>query len=232
MSKKRVVVLGTTLLLSGLSSVSSAAPGDKKLTPWKQGLTFTSVTVAGAVLGGPLGLVAGAFGGAYLGEQIERAEEVEEMGGALVQANSQVESLTRELVDGRQKSAQLREIALDILSSQVRFERGSDLLSERDLARVEGLARVLIAYPGMRVQLDGYADPRGTDEYNNVLAHYRAEAVRQALLDAGVSSANIELYSHGADQSRAPQGDLQAYAAERRVEIKVTHPRGNAMVMN
>ena len=113
---------------------------------------------------------------------------------------------------------------MESLDLNVLFRTASDTLTEHGQQRVDQLASVLKRYPEMQIRLDGHTDPRGTDEYNNVLAHYRAQTVRDALIDAGVGAERIQTYSHGASRSTAARGDLKGYAAERKVSIDVSLP--------
>ena len=212
-------------VMSGAVMADSQVESRSSMVEAQQGAVFGIAAVAGGVLGGPVGFIAGALGGAYVGEKIGDAEEVDRMSTVLMAAEDRIEILQHDLAESERRAADIEKFALDILDTQVLFSSGSDVLTESGVARVEALAKVLLVYPQMQVRLDGFADPRGTDEYNNVLSLYRAKAVEDALLEAGVTAERIERYSHGADQSRAAKGDAIAYAAERRVEITVSHPR-------
>lgn len=134
-------------------------------------------------------------------------------------AQTDVEQLQQLLAFRHQQTEQLEPLALEDI--QILFRIGSDTLTEHGQQRVKELAALLLRQPQLAVRLDGYADPCGTDEYNNVLAYYRADTVKTALLDAGIGADRIAAYSHGASLSAAPCGDLQAYAWERKVVIKV-----------
>jgi outer membrane protein OmpA-like peptidoglycan-associated protein len=113
----------------------------------------------------------------------------------------------------------LEEEVVAKLTFQILFATGSDTLSEIDMQRVHALATHLNRNPELRVVLDGYADPRGTDEYNNVLARERARAVKDALEVLGVAPDRIRYQGHGNRFSRADKGDEEAYRLERRVDI-------------
>ena len=45
--------------------------------------------------------------------------------------------------------------------------------------------------------IDGYADPRGTDPYNQALSERRVNAIRDALIQAGVASFKIKTSAFG-----------------------------------
>jgi outer membrane protein OmpA-like peptidoglycan-associated protein len=75
----------------------------------------------------------------------------------------------------------------------------------------------LVSTPAITVRLDGYADPRGSDELNLKLSQARADAVRDLLLAAGVPGQALEVNAYGKSQSTAV--DVDGYAFERRVRL-------------
>ncbi|WP_439133929.1 OmpA family protein [Pseudomaricurvus sp.] len=218
---KKMIVMTVVCAVSSMGTLARADSATSPYTELKQGTAFTASAVAGAVLGGPVGMILGALGGAYVGDQLKQADEVTDMSESLATAQAEVERLHQQLAYSQQKSEDLQQLAVEALDLKVLFRTGSDTLTEHGQQRVKELATLLKNHPKLRVRLDGYADPRGTDEYNNVLSHYRAESVKEALIAAGVKERRIEAYSHGSSNSRAKRGDLQAYAAERRVVIDV-----------
>ena len=79
--------------------------------------------------------------------------------------------------------------------------------------------------------LHGYADPRGTEDYNEVLSHYRAISVKDALELAGVDYSRISITAHGANRPKTPQDNADTYALERRVDIEIVNPQPNVVSM-
>lgn len=221
---KKLIAVAVVCAISSASAFAHAEMSSGTYTKLKQGTAFTVSAVVGAVVGGPAGMMVGALGGAYLGDQLKQADKVETMNESLAAAQAEVEQLHQLLAFSHQQTEQLQQLALEVMDLKILFRTGSDTLTEHGQHRVKDLAGLLHRQPQLTVRLDGYADPRGTDEYNNVLAHYRADVVKQALLDAGVDAERIAAYSHGASLSAAPAGDLQAYAWERKVVIKVLLP--------
>src|SRR5438034_3397033 len=75
----------------------------------------------------------------------------------------------------------------------------SDVLFDFDRAdiradearKVAELASVLKSNPGYKVELEAFTDPRGPDKYNLALSRRRVEALRSALIAAGVSAGPI-----------------------------------------
>ncbi|HEY7884045.1 MAG TPA: OmpA family protein [Cellvibrionaceae bacterium] len=107
----------------------------------------------------------------------------------------------------------------------VYFAIGDDQPDASSQRSLRMLGFYLCQHPTMAIRLDGYADPRGTDEYNNVLAHYRAQAVADLLIASGVDTTRITCHSHGGGLT-LPEEEHQLCAAqqlaqERRVEIRL-----------
>lgn len=236
--KKIIAFAALSTAISATTASLPAQAASKGATELKQGTAFTTGSVLGAMVGGPIGMLVGALGGVYVAEQIKQVDEQEDLAMALAHSEQQVEILSTELSARNQMlSAQeaqmdeLQALALDQLQLQVLFHTGSDVLTEQGAAQVESLAKFLTKNPELAIQLNGHADPRGTDEYNNVLSHYRAISVQQVLEGAGVAPDRIAVSAFGAGQSKAQRGDLEAYALERRVDITIHQPSQEAMAM-
>ncbi|RMH02999.1 MAG: peptidoglycan-associated lipoprotein Pal [Nitrospirae bacterium] len=62
-------------------------------------------------------------------------------------------------------------------------------------------ARLLkTVYRDATVLIEGHCDERGTEEYNLVLGERRAQAVRQYLVDLGISPSRIQIVSYGEEK--------------------------------
>jgi peptidoglycan-associated lipoprotein len=72
----------------------------------------------------------------------------------------------------------------------------------------------------LQVRLEGHADERGSREYNIGLGERRSQAVRRMLLIQGASAEQISTVSFGEERPAALGSDEEAYALNRRVEIK------------
>lgn len=73
---------------------------------------------------------------------------------------------------------------------------------------------------GNRVVLEGHTDERGTREYNMALGERRASAVQRYLVLQGVSPAQLELVSYGEEKPAAMGSSEEAWAQNRRVELR------------
>ena len=106
--------------------------------------------------------------------------------------------------------------------SDVLFDTGKYTLkpnTQLSLAKVSG---ILQAYPGLKVQVEGYTDSVGSDDYNQKLSENRADAVRNFLLTQGVQETNISATGYGKAKPVADNATAQGRAQNRRVQLVVS----------
>ncbi len=77
------------------------------------------------------------------------------------------------------------------------FEFDSERMSPAAMAAMERNAGWFSENPGVRVEIEGHCDERGTSEYNLALGARRARVVRDALVEYGVSSDQLSTVSYG-----------------------------------
>jgi len=87
------------------------------------------------------------------------------------------------------------------------------------LAKVSG---ILLAYPGLKIRLEGHTDSIGTDDYNQRLSEQRADAVRDYLLQQGVQSSNLSAVGLGKEGPVASNDSAEGRQQNRRVEMVVS----------
>jgi outer membrane protein OmpA-like peptidoglycan-associated protein len=87
------------------------------------------------------------------------------------------------------------------------------------LAKVSG---ILLAYPGLKIQLEGHTDSIGTDEYNMTLSQQRADAVHQYLVSQGVPDTNLTAIGLGKADPVATNDTDAGRQQNRRVEMVVS----------
>jgi len=99
------------------------------------------------------------------------------------------------------------------------FAYGDDTLTPAGRAKVRSAAALLNQYPKRRVDVNGYTDAMGSDEYNQRLSERRAETVKQALIEDGVSWVRINTRGYGKSNPVASNATAEGRAQNRRVEV-------------
>lgn len=222
-----------SLLFIGLTSVIFAFPATAEENPgaWKETAALFTTSILGAAAAGPFGFVAGAMGGTWIAGNVKQANEAVSLRESLTDANRQTELDRNRIAALESDLDQVNDALASKLEFQVLFATGKDELIEDDLIRLNMLAGYLLRNDHLQVRLDGYADPRGTDEYNNVLAMYRAENVAAALNEMGVPKSRIEIFHHGAVSTPTASLPTDAYALQRRVDIQVYLPESGQLAL-
>ena len=101
----------------------------------------------------------------------------------------------------------------------VYFRYNDSTVPAEESSKIGTVAGFLADNPGVVVLLEGNCDERGTNEYNLSLGEYRAQAVRDGLLAAGVAPNRIQTVSYGEERPAAAGHDEAAWAQNRRVDF-------------
>jgi len=104
----------------------------------------------------------------------------------------------------------------------VNFDFDVRRLNNLGEGRVRQLAQLLQNVPEVTVVLQGHTDYLGTEDYNERLGMDRAEAVRQELVNLGISPERLSTVSFGEGQPVFTEQEDWARAVNRRVEVHVS----------
>jgi peptidoglycan-associated lipoprotein len=99
------------------------------------------------------------------------------------------------------------------------FDYDSDALREDARAALDRNARMLRDNASLSATVEGHCDERGTAEYNQALGERRAQAARDYLVQAGISSGRLRVLSYGKERPFATGTDEAAYAQNRRAHF-------------
>jgi outer membrane protein OmpA-like peptidoglycan-associated protein len=105
---------------------------------------------------------------------------------------------------------------------RLEFETGSTALTPRSRAQITDIARILGAYPQVRVQIAGYTDNTGNEAANLALSRGRAEAVMNALRENGAPASNLNAQGFGSQDPIASNETENGRARNRRVTLTVS----------
>ncbi len=194
---------------------------------------FTGLVV-GAAAGGPIGAVVGLTAGALLGDRYQKQKTSSaSLASNLGESEAERARLARHVAElgstlnAAQARDALQEQALrqtNDLGIDVAFRTNDDSISLRTLPPLMKLGALAAALPEAKVSVEGFADPRGDEDYNQALSLRRAQGVAAALTSAGVAPERIVIQAHGGSESTSAEGDLDAYAFERRVSVRLMLP--------
>ena len=227
---RKMISAITVLSLVAMAPMAAQAAASKQ-----ERIGVGAGAIVGAAAGGPVGLIIGAAIGAGIGDNFQRkSEKIDSLSTELSASRTEVVKLEREM--GRMDrnldtlSAELQRlkryaspeiasllqagIAMDLL-----FRTDEAVLADTTGSRLNALATTLASMPAIRVQLDGFADERGDESYNQQLSEQRVNFIRDQLVAAGVDASRIAATAHG--ESPAQDTSADSYALERRVSLKL-----------
>ena len=196
----------------------------------------------GAAAGGPIGAIVGAAAGGWLGDRYHKqavartelaagldkserdrtrlAQNVTELNG----------SLAHEQEHGEQLGLALQRT--DELQTDVTFRTNDDSIQTQAMSPLMKLGALAAALPDAKVRVSGYADPRGSEAVNEALSKRRAEAVAAVLTSAGVSPDRLIVEAHGKSEAVSAEGDMDGYAFDRRVNVRIERNATEAVARN
>lgn len=185
----------------------------------------------GAAAAGPIGAVIGAAAGGLMGGRYHREKEsARQLSGDLGKSEGErarleanVTELSGSLAQSRSRGAQLEHTlaAVDTIGMDVSFRTDDTAIRAEDMGPLLKLGALAADVPDATLHVVGFADPRGDASYNDALSQRRAEAVAAALVCGGIARTRLIVEGHGASESRSAAGDLDAYALDRRVTVRL-----------
>ena len=113
------------------------------------------------------------------------------------------------------------------MQEDVLFRTDSAELRPGAIEKLRPLVGYLRANPGVRVAIIGHTDSRGTDAHNQSLSERRAESVRTAFDQMGVTRARFRVEGHGEREPVATNNTPAGLRLNRRVEVTLLGERAD-----
>ena len=110
---------------------------------------------------------------------------------------------------------------LIVQMSDVLFDTGSATLKSGAREKLAKISGILLAHPGLNLQIEGHTDSVGSDEFNQQLSERRADSVRDFLAEQGVPASSITARGFGKTQPVASNDTAEGRQRNRRVELVV-----------
>jgi len=149
------------------------------------------------------------------GEESERQRQ---------EAVRQKEEMRARLLAQLNQVLQTRDTARGLVVSMpdVLFDFNKYTLKPEARERLARISGIVLAYPDLKLQVEGYTDSIGSDEYNQALSEKRAETVRDYLVSSGVSMNNVAAQGLGKAEPVADNSTAAGRKLNRRVEMIVS----------
>ena len=104
----------------------------------------------------------------------------------------------------------------------VLFDTGQYSLKPAARERLARISGIVLAYPNLKLEIEGHADSVGGDEYNQRLSEKRSASVRDYLVNSGVSINNTVTRGLGKSEPVADNKTAAGRKLNRRVEMIVS----------
>ena len=142
---------------------------------------------------------------------------------AAAQAEAEKGQLRAQLLAQLNSILQTRDSARGLIvnMSDVLFDTGRYTLKPGAREKLAKISGIVLAHPGLMLQIEGHTDSVGGDEFNQQLSERRAGSVREFLAEQGVSPSSITARGFGKTQPVASNETAEGRQRNRRVELVV-----------
>jgi outer membrane protein OmpA-like peptidoglycan-associated protein len=158
-------------------------------------------------------------------QQAEQARlQAQQADQARAQAIQQAEEQRQRLLKQLNQVLQTRDSArgLIVSMSDVLFDFNQATLKPGAQLRLAKVSGIIMAYPDLKLEIDGFTDNKGTPQYNMTLSDKRAKAVRDFLVSQGVATDAVTTKGFGESNPVATNATAAGRQQNRRVELVVS----------
>ena len=225
-------LLTLTIVSCLATPVAFAKPdSDEKKNPTPVLVGMGSGALAGGVVGGPPGAVIGGIIGLFIGNDHTNQKEIKQLNASLENTQSILNDEQQALFAANHSLAQyklalkdadetIRQAKLSELATQVQFKTGDATISPVFFKHLDDLANVMQEDETLSLNIQGYADVRGDETYNQSLSEQRAINIKNYLMKNGVDGARL---SHAAlGESASVGSDYEEHFFDRKVVMTLS----------
>jgi outer membrane protein OmpA-like peptidoglycan-associated protein len=172
---------------------------------------------------------------AAVDQQRAAEAEADKARQAAARAEAEKAELRAQLLNQLNSILQTRDSARGLIvnMSDVLFDTGSYTLKPGAREKLAKISGILLAHPGLTLQIEGHTDSVGTDDFNQQLSERRADSVRDFLAENSVPASSITARGFGKMQPVATNDTADGRQRNRRVELVVNGAAiGNAAAAN
>jgi outer membrane protein OmpA-like peptidoglycan-associated protein len=160
---------------------------------------------------------------AALAQQQAAQAEADKARKAAEQSEAEKAELRARLLNQLNSILQTRDTARGLIvnMSDVLFDTGSYTLKPGAREKLAKISGIVLAHPGLTLQIEGHTDSVGSDQYNQQLSERRAGSVQDFLVQQGVPAASVSAIGFGKMEPVATNDTAEGRQLNRRVELVV-----------
>ena len=206
------LLLSTSLLLTSCETIKNANNTQKGAA-----IGTAAGAIIGGVLGNNLGKGKNAALGAVLGGVVGGAA-----GGLIGNRMDKQAKEIKQSLPGAEVERVGEGIKITLGENTVNFDFNSSNLTSTAKSNIDKLAEVLKNNPDTNINVYGYTDSKGSDDYNLALSEKRANAVIDYLVAKGIAKSRLFAMGRGEQDPIASNDTDAGRAKNRRVEFAIT----------
>ena len=151
-------------------------------------------------------------------------QQQEALAGKVAQAEAAAAAARADLLRQLNVVLQTRETARGLIvnMSDVLFDTAQFTLRAGAREKLSRIAGIVMAHPGLKLEVEGHTDSVGDDASNQLLSERRAESVRKFLVQNNVPADSITSKGLGESTPVADNMNADGRRANRRVELVVS----------
>jgi outer membrane protein OmpA-like peptidoglycan-associated protein len=216
MKKITSLSLATLVLFSTLFTSCDSLKNTNK-TQRGVGIGVAAGAILGAVIGNNVGKGGNGALGAVLGGVLGGA-----IGGVIGHKMDKQARQISEALPGATVERVGEGIKLTLGENSVRFDTNKATLTNAAKANLDKLVPVFKEYSQTNIQIFGYTDSTGKEEYNLALSQKRADAVKAYLATKGILADRFTITGMGIADPVATNDTDEGKSQNRRVEFAIT----------
>jgi outer membrane protein OmpA-like peptidoglycan-associated protein len=160
---------------------------------------------------------------AALAQQQAAEAQAEQARQAAAQAEKEKADMRAQLLAQLNAVLQTQDTARGLIvnMSDVLFDFGKYTLKPAAREKLAKISGIVLAHPGLTLQIEGYTDSVGSDEVNQQLSERRADTVRDFLIEQGVAGSAVTAQGFGKANPVASNDTPDGRQKNRRVQLVV-----------
>jgi outer membrane protein OmpA-like peptidoglycan-associated protein len=141
-----------------------------------------------------------------------------------LRAEEEKAALRQQLLDQFNLILETRDSARGLIVnlSDVLFDFGKFTLRPPTREKLAKISGIVLAHPGLKLEVEGHTDDIGSEEFNQKLSEQRADTVRGYLIEQGLNGDMITAMGFGKTMPAAPNTSSANRQKNRRVEMVVS----------